>query len=345
VLFHTISIFLLVSLNSLITTSWPAKENENMEFEFLQEIEKQRLKEMIAKELDELPHSSIASTTMQLPNGAIRLLLPQKKDKQTPKPNHQKIELLHPNNQDIGCQKTQEESCRRFVYNISPKTIFATSEFMVHRIKWLPNENPSISVLCSHEGEGGEDLLEKRKIVVDKYEDEWVSLHLPSLQKLEISTVDITCAIEVTGMVIHEDGDDQPLLKLIQELDTYSRNKRSIAKTNNSESCRLIPFKTSFREIGLDSIVFPESFENVLCVGYCSAETTVYELFAKHAFKTNDTLREEVVGCGFSCCKPKSFKPLDVLYEIDIENSSDADIKKYGLMTLQNAIVSDCTCD
>lgn len=99
---------------------------------------------------------------------------------------------------DFECQMFDISFCQRFEYRISWDVDPSLSEFWVYKMKPWPFNNVTISLRCSH---SEQSALKQEDFPNENITMQWTVFHLSELSGILLSEENITCEIEVKGIL------------------------------------------------------------------------------------------------------------------------------------------------
>lgn len=126
---------------------------------------------------------------------------------------------------------------------------------------------------------------------------------------------------------------------MIKDTEIQTRVKKDEHSATVEEECLLKTFDIAFDEIDeLLGIVMihPPKFTANTCTGQCKQSKGQHENLVKSYFQTNRSLEGEYGSCWFMCCRPKSYRPLHVIYR----HSNGSFIET----TWEKMIATSCEC-
>ncbi|XP_033738133.1 bone morphogenetic protein 2-like [Pecten maximus] len=150
----------------------------------------------------------------------------------------------------------------------------------------------------------------------------------------------------------------RPMLAVFENIDTepfmrtnsHARDRRSSetdgekmpGTSTESDRCHLQPWILEFSKIGLQSVIFPTSYEANICVGSCDVSVSEPSMHStNYAYMKN--LYRKVIDYTMTnsvpttCCTPMTYQPISVIY---LDKSSDSLVVE----RVENMKVSSCGC-
>lgn len=226
--------------------------------------------------------------------------------------DHTQVMIL-PQTGDLECIHWVSSPCSRFEYNVSSSILPWTARWMIDKSGLESPANLTVLASCSDE---------TIQLEVAGEHENWILYRFPTTQEEWTGKCDVEIAgsSEVSG----------PLLTAGRVEERRTRNVREVS----SSECGVVPFRISFREMGLDRwIVHPVSFDARFCEGPCDEQRGHHEYLLGLLLG-----REESQGgrCWATCCRPSRYGAIHLIH-LEKDNT-------FALRVMTNMIVEECAC-